>query len=683
MKKFVLFLGLISFVLISNFSNAQTVNVTFQVDMQEQASISPDGIHIAGSFQGWDPGATPLTLLVDDIYTYTFTGTAGQYIQYKFINGDSWNFPDIPEDLGGTPCCAQGETNRFLTFPENDTILPAYCFDECLPCILPPVDVTFQVDMANETVSGSGVFLVGGFNGWDTDSTEMTNIVDDIYTATLTLGEGEYHQYKFYNGDYEPNLPDPCGTGGAYSNRELYVPSTNSTLALVCYGSCDTCTSVTDINVTFKVDMSELDSISVNGVHIAGTFQGWDPSATEMTDIGGGVYEYTTILQSGSYHEFKYVNGTAWGAEEGVPWYCEQNSSRYLTVPNKNLVLDEVCFGLCMKCTLDPVDITFTVDMSEQYVSSDGVHITGSFLDWATDSIPMIDQGDGNYQVTLTLDEEFNEYKFINGNDWDSDETVPFDCNYFDNRYLILPGANTTLDTVCYSSCDICYNRLYVFDLKVNLEGPFNILNMKTELNDNELIPNEQPYDTLPWNYNGTETITAPVETDIVDWVYVVFRETDGDASTATSDKFLDHQAAILLADGSIVGPDGVTPVLYTGNITQNLYVLIYHRNHLGIMSSIPLTESKGSFIYDFTNDITKAYGDGLKSLGGGIYGMIGGDSDGNGTVDSNDKDVNWSNKAGSAGYFGSDLNMDSQVNNPDKNDLWEPNLTQETQIPE
>ena len=53
---------------------------------------------------------------------------------------------------------------------------------------------------------------------------------------------------------------------------------------------------------------------------------------------------------------------------------------------------------------------------------------------------------------------------------------------------------------------------------------------------------------------------------------------------------------------------------------------------------------------------------------------MIGGNSDGNGDVDMNDKDVNWTNEAGNAGYYGSDLNLDTQVNNPDKNDIWDEN---------
>lgn len=46
------------------------------------------------------------------------------------------------------------------------------------------------------------------------------------------------------------------------------------------------------------------------------------------------------------------------------------------------------------------------------------------------------------------------------------------------------------------------------------------------------------------------------------------------------------------------------------------------------------------------------------------------------------DKDIDWSNDAGKTDYYPSDLNMDSQVNNPDKNDIWEPNLGKVSQLP-
>ena len=219
-------------------------------------------------------------------------------------------------------------------------------------------------------------------------------------------------------------------------------------------------------------------------------------------------------------------------------------------------------------------------------------------------------------------------------------------------------------------------------DIKVYLEGAFNGIDMNTVLIDEGVLPINQPYDIVPWNYDGTETIIAPPETDIVDWVYVEFRETDGDASTATPDKFLDHQAAVLLADGSIVQPDGASPILYTGIITQNLFVIVYHRNHLAVMSATALINIAGTYAYDFTDALLKAYLYGQKDLTGGYFGMIGGDSDGSGTINISDKNMHWTLDVGDYGYYESDLNLDSQINNPDKNDLWEANFGETSKVP-
>ena len=40
------------------------------------------------------------------------------------------------------------------------------------------------------------------------------------------------------------------------------------------------------VNVTLNVDMSNV-TVSENGVHVAGSFQGWDPAATPLTDEDG------------------------------------------------------------------------------------------------------------------------------------------------------------------------------------------------------------------------------------------------------------------------------------------------------------------------------------------------------------------------------------------------------------
>ncbi len=43
------------------------------------------------------------------------------------------------------------------------------------------------------------------------------------------------------------------------------------------------------VNVTFKVDMTGV-SVSADGVHLAGSLNGWSTTATPMADLGNNVY---------------------------------------------------------------------------------------------------------------------------------------------------------------------------------------------------------------------------------------------------------------------------------------------------------------------------------------------------------------------------------------------------------
>lgn len=682
MKKIVLFLGLISIVLISQLSSAQTVDVTFRVDMQDTV-VSENGVHIAGGFPApyplWSPNGILLdTPVIGSVYTTTLQLTANSTVEFKYVNGMAWG------DDEGVPVQCALNNNRFVEIGNNDTILPVVCFASCLPCVLPDREITFQVDMSNETVDPAGVFIGGSFNGWSSTATPMIDMGSGVYAVTLTLGEGEYHQYKFLNGNVwgvsDESVPPTCATD---NNREYTVPAYDETIPVVCFGSCDPCTTVVDVNVTFQVDMSE-QIVSDSGVHIAGSFQGWVPGGTLMNDQGNGIWSYSFVLQSGSYHQYKFLNGDAWGTDEGVPSGCAQNNNRYLTVPQNDTVLIAVCFGSCVICAPPMFDVTFSVDMSTQIVSDSGVHIAGSFQGWNPGANEMTHVGNKLYEITLPVGEgQLHEYKFVNGNDWPQAEFVPGECSNFDgNREFVGPSMNTEVPTVCFGECSECTTTLYNFNFTVMLEGAFNGADMNTTLFDEGFLPIDQPFNTAPWNYDGLETLIAPTDADIVDWLYIQFRETSGDASTAISDSLLDHQAAVLLSDGTIARPDGSPFIYYNGNITKDLYVVIYHRNHLSVMSATPVVGFSNSYFHNFTDGLSKAYLDGQKALDGGMFGMIAGDSDANGTVNMDDKDINWKNEAGNAGYYPSDLNMDSQVNNLDKTETWEPNIDSETKVP-
>ncbi|MCD4791480.1 MAG: hypothetical protein K8R37_15910, partial [Bacteroidales bacterium] len=220
-------------------------------------------------------------------------------------------------------------------------------------------------------------------------------------------------------------------------------------------------------------------------------------------------------------------------------------------------------------------------------------------------------------------------------------------------------------------------------NLKAFLEGPFGTTEMNTLLNSNNHLPVDQPYVGPPWNYSGGEYVTSIPNTDVVDWVLIELRQTSGAASTATAGKRIARQAGFILKNGDIVTTDGSGLLHFDVTITQNLYAVVLHRNHLGIMSSGPLTDVGGTYSWDFTSGTGQAYGtDAQKNLGG-IYGMYAGDGDANGTIEVADKNNIWSLQAGKKGYWSGDFDMDGQVNNPDKNDIWVPNEGEGSQVPE
>lgn len=221
-------------------------------------------------------------------------------------------------------------------------------------------------------------------------------------------------------------------------------------------------------------------------------------------------------------------------------------------------------------------------------------------------------------------------------------------------------------------------------NLKVFLEGAFQSAEMSTELNDLGLIPLSQPYSSPPWNYNGTESV-MDVPANVVDWILIELRESDGDASTATSDKSIKRWAAFIMKDGSIKDIDGQQNLNVVLSLHDNLYIAVFHRNHLQVISVVPLSIVNGICFYNFSSGENQVLGGNLghKEITPGIWGMIAGDANNDGNIGIADKQVYWNPNAGSKVYLTSDFSMDSQINNKDKSDLWYPNQGFNSQVPE
>jgi hypothetical protein len=217
-------------------------------------------------------------------------------------------------------------------------------------------------------------------------------------------------------------------------------------------------------------------------------------------------------------------------------------------------------------------------------------------------------------------------------------------------------------------------------NVKVLLEGPYHAGLMTTALNSNGLLPLSQPYSGAPWNYPGTETVSA-LPANVTDWVLVELR-----TSTAASSKVA-SAAGFVRKDGLITNLDG-TSCLSFGSLTAgNYYVVVYHRNHMPVMTAASTLLKMNSVVYDFTTGSSKVYGgaNGCKLIDSGAskWGMITGDGNGDGNIYVEDYTDYWIPEFGLSNVYSiGDYSMDGVVFSDDYTDFWIPNFGKNNVLP-
>ena len=206
---------------------------------------------------------------------------------------------------------------------------------------------------------------------------------------------------------------------------------------------------------------------------------------------------------------------------------------------------------------------------------------------------------------------------------------------------------------------------------KIFMEGAYEG-NGSMHTNLQTQIPLNQPYNTAPYNYNGTETLLS-IPPNMVDWVLVEARtgtpNLSGDRNTVT----VETQAGILLEDGNIVDVNE-NPVGFENLETgQSYHFCIRHRNHLDVLTATPIMANTDIF-YDFTTSPDQALGPGqLKVFIDGKAMMFAGDFNPDGVIQVSDYDTWKANPAQLNVYENTDGNLDGIVQVTD-NDVWIPN---------
>jgi hypothetical protein len=257
------------------------------------------------------------------------------------------------------------------------------------------INVTFQVDMTGQTV-GSGVYVAGGFNSWNATANALTQVgATSIYSGVVSMPAGK-HEFKFVNGTSWENVPNECAVGNGNGNRWVGVRGATTTAA-VQFGGC---APVGQNSIQLMVDMSQLTSLD-DTISVAGSFQGWSPGSTIMTDVAGdSIYRSMAYIPAGDTIQFKYINGTKWALNETVPGACAVGGNREV-IATGNIIAGPVCFNMCGPCFVpDTFNVTIRVDLSGVCANIDSVDIAGPLNGWAGGDM-MTDMGNGIWEITV------------------------------------------------------------------------------------------------------------------------------------------------------------------------------------------------------------------------------------------------------------------------------------------
>ena len=300
MKKIFL---LISFLLMTGvFLQAQTVDVTFQVDMSVKIATgyfnpATEVVTCPGGFNNWlnEPPANTEKVMADpdndSIYTITIAMAPSQTYGYKFNIGLGWDGKD------------EGPGDRSVVIGASNMTVDISFFDDYTPYTGITSAVTFSVDMQLPAQGAfdpatDHVFIAGNFTDWQNAALELDDPDgDSIYTLTVSdFTSGDLAIYKFVwsattapNGTWESPTEGEDLIVGSGGNRIYGVHDGDNDVSRW-WNNVNPTVQLADGNIFFEVDMSVAEELGVfdpdvDSVLIPGSFNGWnlnDPDKVRM-----------------------------------------------------------------------------------------------------------------------------------------------------------------------------------------------------------------------------------------------------------------------------------------------------------------------------------------------------------------------------------------------------------------
>ncbi|KAK6030163.1 hypothetical protein OSTOST_03710 [Ostertagia ostertagi] len=159
---------------------------------------------------------------------------------------------------------------------------------------------------------------------------------------------------------------------------------------------------------------------------------------------------------------------------------------------------------------------------------------------------------------------------------------------------VLLQGALYGRNPVDYPSDSIMRDNLRAQN-KIPLTTPYpDLKNPITGVN--AFVPVNNPPETIGGPYGSAVTLGNNGNNSIVDWVFLELR------SASDPQKVVATRSALVQRDGDVVDMDGFSPVAFDNVTDLNSYLVIRHRNHLGVMTKDPLQLSTTTQTVDFTH---------------------------------------------------------------------------------
>lgn len=306
-----------------------------------------------------------------------------------------------------------------------------------------------------------------------------------------------------------------------------------------------------------------------------------------------------------------------------------------------------------------------TIEINQASTISAQKAFSGRSFDFKNTIVDLSDFANSNIKIRF----RFSSDAYVGAEGWYIDDIKIYAGAFIENMAYASSNETSTINS------DIAFTNIIPYDdgkirMKFLLEAYVDTSNMlmRSVLWEQNIAPYSQPFNTSPWNYTGSESMTLADKTwllDVADWVLIQLR------SPSNSSFVIETKAALLHENGTLLNTNGTEGISFSSNQNnEGFYVSILHRSHLPIMSN-QLIYANGK--YDFINDSSLVDTNFIKLLNTGEQALYAGDFEQNGIVNSLDINLWYLSSSLVGGYVPWDADGNGIVNVIDYN-WWDKN---------